>query len=546
MEDNNKLIPIAQNNLVTKVNASISITNKLLAENNRQLVVEIFERNPKLFIDLISKYYPLQEKTIRDYQDHLNWELLSGNENLNWTQEFIIEFEEKLKWNSLGIKYNKSFLWNERSILTLANKIGWSIVSSFRIPFNEEFIEKHLDKWDWSDKHFEQHMSGLSCNENLLWSKVFIEKHKELINWDALCFNKKIVFDITFISNYKDYINWHYLSIDETIKFTEELISKFEHYWDWANLSSNKNIPWNIELIDKYIDKWDWASLSYNQNLPWSIELLEKYIDKWDWFLLIGNESLPWEEKIIEKYNERWGWFFDVGQKHLLKKLRYLRKYPNSTDNIYQVGTSNKHLTFNHDFINENSQYFGRVTWILISRNRNTNWSIELLEKYSDKWNWSDLSCNKSLPWSIELIERFKNQWNWKFLIFNIAKLLPYSIVEFIEKFQENLDSDTLSSLKKLPWSVELIEKYNGKWDWIELSNNQDLPWTIELIERFEHKFDWYRLSFNEKVTSSVKLLNKFAENFSSSDNLWKTLQKHLDNELIDEVLEKIAKEGYE
>jgi hypothetical protein len=38
MEDNNKLIPIAQNNLIQKVNRSISITNKLIAENNRQLV----------------------------------------------------------------------------------------------------------------------------------------------------------------------------------------------------------------------------------------------------------------------------------------------------------------------------------------------------------------------------------------------------------------------------------------------------------------------------------------------------------------------------
>ena len=59
MEENNKLALSNTTNLVVRVSTTVSITNKLIAENNRQLVLEIFEKNPKLFIEFIYKYYTL-------------------------------------------------------------------------------------------------------------------------------------------------------------------------------------------------------------------------------------------------------------------------------------------------------------------------------------------------------------------------------------------------------------------------------------------------------------------------------------------------------
>jgi hypothetical protein len=72
-------------------------------------------------------------------------------------------------------------------------------------------------------------------------------------------------------------------------------------------------------------------------------------------------------------------------------------------------------------------------------------WSIELIEKYEDKWNWSILSWNEALHLSIELIEKFKERWDW----------------------------NNLSRNESLPWSIELIEKY--KWYWSCLSINEAL-----------------------------------------------------------------------
>ena len=36
-----------------------------------------------------------------------------------------------------------------------------------------------------------------------------------------------------------------------------------------------------------------------------------------------------------------------------------------------------------------------------------------IIEKHEDKWDFDKLSCNISLPWSIELIEKFVNKWWW-------------------------------------------------------------------------------------------------------------------------------------
>ena len=65
MEENNKLIPIANNNLIQKTTVSLAITNKLLAENYRKLILEIAERNPQLIINCYTENHPIN---IEEYE----------------------------------------------------------------------------------------------------------------------------------------------------------------------------------------------------------------------------------------------------------------------------------------------------------------------------------------------------------------------------------------------------------------------------------------------------------------------------------------------
>jgi hypothetical protein len=95
MDKNHQLILLPQNSLIPKVTTTLSITNKLIFENNRKLVMEIFMKNPELFVNLISRYYPLTENFIEKYEDKWNWDLLSNNKKLHWSLEILWKHQEK-------------------------------------------------------------------------------------------------------------------------------------------------------------------------------------------------------------------------------------------------------------------------------------------------------------------------------------------------------------------------------------------------------------------------------------------------------------------
>ena len=43
-----------------------------------------------------------------------------------------------------------------------------------------------------------------------------------------------------------------------------------------------------------------------------------------------------------------------------------------------------------------------------------------LIQRHESSWDWKRLSENTALPWSLELIERFEDRWAWD----DVAKVL--------------------------------------------------------------------------------------------------------------------------
>ena len=162
MEENNKLIPIANNSLVQKATISHAITNKLIAENNKQLVIEIFRKNPTLFLDLISEYYPLAINFLLEFKDILNWQLLSTNENLPWSAEFIENFKDKWDWQVLSA--NESLPWSNTLIDKYRFYWDWSLINSnSKINFSEALIDKFSNEL-LSSNLGTDYISSLSSN----------------------------------------------------------------------------------------------------------------------------------------------------------------------------------------------------------------------------------------------------------------------------------------------------------------------------------------------------------------------------------------------
>jgi hypothetical protein len=160
-------------------------------------------------------------------------------------------------------------------------------------------------------------------------------------------------------------------------------------------------------------------------------------------------------------------------------------------------------------------KYQERWDWSVFSANNPLPWSSELIDKYRDRWLWNKLSANDSLPWSVELIDKYQERWDWSKLSANNP--LPWSI-ELIDKYQERWGWSKLSANSSLPWSVELIDKYQERWDWLNLSANDSLPWSLELIDKYQERWDWSKLSDNSSLPWSVELIDKYQERWDWSE----------------------------
>jgi len=183
-------------------------------------------------------------------------------------------------------------------------------------------------------------------------------------------------------------------------------------------------------------------------------------------------------------------------------------------------------------------KYKNRWYWCCLSANTALPWSPELIEKYKERWDWRELSTNNALPWSPELIEKYKERWDWRELSterwdwrelsterwdwreLSTNNALPWSL-ELIEKYKERWDWGRLSTNNALPWSLELIEKYKERWNWGRLSSylsfNNALPWSPELIEKYKERWDWGRLSTNNALPWSLELIEKYKERWNWS-----------------------------
>jgi|GEM_PF-161546 len=169
-----------------------------------------------------------------------------------------------------------------------------------------------------------------------------------------------------------------------------------------------------------------------------------------------------------------------------------------------------------------------KIDWKSLSRDRDLDWSEEIIQKYEDYWDWIELSKNPSLKWSNELIEKFQDRWNWNLLsggeIQNLKLCLPKNKMEITE---------------------EMISLFENKWNWIFLSGNPNISWSAELISKYENRWNWPTLKRNNKIPWSSSLIEKYKlklfENWGGQPTLW-TLANNIAIDWSIELIEKYRK----
>ena len=63
---------------------------------------------------------------------------------------------------------------------------------------------------------------------------------------------------------------------------------------------------------------------------------------------------------------------------------------------------------------------------------------------------------------------------------------------DFLEKYEYEIDWESISLNRNLNWTQELLEKYESRLFWHELAWNPSIIWTTPQIKKFKKRRDWY------------------------------------------------------
>lgn len=388
------------------------------------------------------------------------------------------------------------------------NEVLWSL----------EFIQKYKDVWDWQ---------GLSSKNNLPWSIEFIQLHKNKWDWAALSANYCLPWSIELIESFEYEWDWKVLTSNNSLPWSEELIIKFERQWDWNSLSKKSVNFWSIGLIKRFEDKWKWSELSSNRNIPWSIEIIDNFHSLWDWNNMSSNTSLPWSIEFITKYGKRWNLYYLMTAKGLPLSVEIIKHFEDKGNWDCLFLENNDDVDFNIKKFNE-ARYLKKRNqgnfwfWDDLSSKHGEFWSIELIKQFEEYWDWRELSLNKSLPWSKELIKQFDSKWE-------------YSIL----------------SNKAINWSNELLE-YRKNYSY-SVAQNISL---LSLLEIFED--NWFEIEWEIKPNkpnennswseSEDKICEEFIDYYYKIQTKRLKLQEWLELynfNYLHKTARKITKEGY-
>jgi len=128
-----------------------------------------------------SKYYPFDIDQLSDWIDVLDWESVSSNNGVKWSDELIKEFKDKWHWFNLWL--NQSILrWDIKLLEEFEDKITWDFILNTSISWNEELHEmfkNHLTsslyEYDNIVKHTTDNRKKFLSNPNINLSDNFME-----------------------------------------------------------------------------------------------------------------------------------------------------------------------------------------------------------------------------------------------------------------------------------------------------------------------------------------------------------------------------------
>lgn len=99
----------------------------------------------------LSSSFNWSEALLEKYQEKVNWDEISENRNIRWTIPMIQKFQKKLNWERFS-EYADENILTESFIEAFKDKWDWNKLSgNDNVQSSQELIEKYADRWNWEE-----------------------------------------------------------------------------------------------------------------------------------------------------------------------------------------------------------------------------------------------------------------------------------------------------------------------------------------------------------------------------------------------------------
>jgi hypothetical protein len=444
------------------------------------------------FRQAISRHYPLPHRLIDAFADKLDFDSLSENEAVPWSEELLDAHARRWDWRSLAM--NTALPWSEGLVRKYTpSRWSWDNLLWQRrifaspglvalcLPEWSKTARRHLDPDDNRDPGSYRYCQFTRWGEDAAsWAPEVIEAAPGL-HWDLWSAVEGFPWSAAFLARNAHRLDWRRLSWNARLPWSIELLRRFESRWSWDHMSAN--LPWSEELIAPFAHRWNWRLLAHW--VPWTCALLDRFADRVVW------AHAQYQDGGFERFDgvinhDGFCWTPAFYARHGARVARQFEElYDEIAERARAVVDTESPWTFHCQTNNWSPEMFAlaeglaskhgspAIDWESACSHAKHVWSDDFIAAHRATLaaHVDSLSSNPAFPWHREL-----------------------------DAFAADIDprAYTWRSISGNPGLVleeALVSRYEARWGWQELSKNPTL--TSAMIERYADRWDWWALSQN-------------------------------------------------
>ena len=177
---------------------------------------------------------PWSQELISFYKERWDWKTLSRNPSLPWTAGLIDQYIDLWDWE--GLSLNQGLPWSNTLLIRYLDKWCWS-----------ELCKDHSK---YTDSYFQRLTYAgypLPKMNILYWDEKMLISFAEKINWKLLSSNQNVAWAPFILRRFSANIDWEKLSKNTGVNWSPAIVNEFKEYIyldliDWSFLEKNKDL----------------------------------------------------------------------------------------------------------------------------------------------------------------------------------------------------------------------------------------------------------------------------------------------------------------